>query len=82
MIISHVGKVFELSDKSLLDYDLTFLYGLRERIPLQGNGPRCMVLTEDKLIVPTYFADVLNFMDVQTHGNYCSVVKSGSRGEH
>ena len=69
-VIDHqamLEKFLNYPDKSLLDYDLTFLYGLRERIPLQGNGPRCMVLTEDKLIVPTYFADVLNFMDVQTH---------------
>ena len=69
-VIDHqamLEKFLNYPDKSLLDYDLTFLYGLRERIPLQGNGPRCMVLTEDKLIVPTYFADVLNFMDIQTH---------------
>lgn len=53
-------------NKAVLDYDLNFLYGIRERIPLQGNGPRSMVLTDGKLIIPTYFADVLNVMDINT----------------
>lgn len=53
-------------DKSVLDYDLTFLYGMRKRVPLQGNGPRNMVLAGDRLIIPTYFADVLNFVDIHT----------------
>lgn len=53
-------------DKSMLDYDLNFLYGIRERIPLQGNGPRAMALTNGKLIIPTYFADVLNVLDIDT----------------
>ena len=60
-------KKFEAyPDKSRLDYDLTFLYGLRERVPLNGNGPRCMLLDGGELIIPTYFADVLNFVDVNT----------------
>lgn len=53
-------------NKAVLDYDLNFLYGIRERVPLQGNGPRSMALVNGKLIVPTYFADVLNVMDVHT----------------
>lgn len=53
-------------NKSMLDYDLNFLYGIRERVPLEGNGPRSMVLTNDKLIIPTYFADVLNVVDIDT----------------
>ena len=68
-IIDHKAmlKKFEAyPDKSRLDYDLTFLYGLRERVPLNGNGPRCMLLDGGELIVPTYFADELNFVDVNT----------------
>ena len=60
-------KFLNYADKSALDYDLTFLYGIRERIPLQGNGPRDMVLGEDKLIIPTYFSDVLNILDIHTY---------------
>lgn len=54
-------------DKSLLDYDLRFLYGIRERIQLQGNGPRSILMDNDKLYIPTYFADVLNLVDMKTH---------------
>lgn len=60
-------KFLNYPDKETLDYDLTFLYGIRKRIPLQGNGPRSLVLGKDKLVVPTYFADVLNLLDVRTH---------------
>lgn len=61
-----LAKFEAYKDKSRLDYDLNFLYGLRERIPLQGNGPRDFVRSGDKLLVPTYFADVLNVIDVNT----------------
>lgn len=54
-------------EKENLNYDLHFLYGLRERIPVEGNGPRNLVLKDDKLIISTYFADKLNFMDVNTN---------------
>lgn len=59
-------KFEKYPNKEVLDYDLTFLYGLRKRIPLQGNGPRRMILAGDQLIVPTYFSDILNVMDVHT----------------
>ena len=68
-IIDHqaMRKKFEsYPNKELLDYDLRFLYGLRERVPLQGNGPRDMLITTDKLLIPTYFADVLNIVDIDT----------------
>ena len=54
-----LDKFRNYADKGRLDYDLTFLYGLRKRIPLQGNGPRHLLLSNNKLIIPTYFADVL-----------------------
>lgn len=58
-------KKFEAyPEKENLSYDLNFLYGLRERILLKGNGPRNMVLVGEKLIIPTYFADILNILDV------------------
>jgi len=59
-------KFEKYPNKEVLDYDLTFLYGIRERIPMEGNGPRSVYLTKEKLIVPTYFADILNMMDIET----------------
>ncbi len=52
-------------DKSALEYDLRFMYGIRERIALEGNGPRAMCLSDNKLYVTTYFADILNVVDMK-----------------
>ena len=60
-------KFLAQPDKQKLEYDLTFLSGIRQRLPLEGNGPRAMCLTGQKLVVPTYFADVLNFVDVSSN---------------
>lgn len=68
-VIDHkamIEKFEAYPNKDNLNYDLNFLYGLRKRIPLKGNGPRNMVLAGNNLIVPTYFADVLNVMDITT----------------
>lgn len=69
-VIKHkelIDRFLNYPNKQSLEYDLTFLFGLRERIPLKGNGPRAICLTKDKLIVPTYFADVLNIMDINNN---------------
>jgi len=60
-------KFLSYPNREELDYDLHFLYGLRKRIPIEGNGPRGMVLNEDKLFIPTYFADILNIFDVSAN---------------
>ncbi|MDR1200241.1 MAG: YVTN family beta-propeller repeat-containing protein [Tannerellaceae bacterium] len=67
-IIDHeaMRKKFEAyPDKKVLEYDLRFLYGLRKRVPLQGNGPRSMERANNKLFIPTYFTDVLNIVDIE-----------------
>lgn len=52
--------------KENLSYDLRFMYGIRERIKLGGNGPRKMAVSKDgkQIYIPTYFADTLNVFDV------------------
>jgi hypothetical protein len=66
-VINHpamLEKFLAYPNKMQLDYDLRFLYGLRERFPLEGNGPRHLYLDEDKLFIPTYFADILNIIEL------------------
>ena len=68
-IINHpamLEKFLAYPNKEQLDYDLRFLYGLRKRLPLEGNGPRGILLTGDQLFIPTYFADVLNILDISS----------------
>ncbi|MDE5700923.1 MAG: YVTN family beta-propeller repeat-containing protein, partial [Bacteroides sp.] len=33
---------------------------------LEGTGPRCFMLKEDRAVVPTYFSDTLNVVDLKT----------------
>ena len=68
-IIKHpemLEKFLAYPNKAQLDYDLRFLYGLRKRMPLEGNGPRGIYLDKDKLFAPTYFADILNMIDLSS----------------
>ena len=68
-IIDHpamLKKFLAYPNKTQLDYDLRFLYGLRKRLDLAGNGPRFMYLKENKLFIPTYFADILNILDISS----------------
>jgi YVTN family beta-propeller protein len=51
-------------DKNSLDYDLRFMVGIRERIPLNGNGPRNFVISGDKAYIPSYFSDTLNIFNL------------------
>lgn len=80
LIVSHSGtheisvidypeliKKFEAyPDKMALNYDLHFLYGIRERIALKGNGPRNFIVRDQQVIVPMFFSDDLNRYDLNT----------------
>ena len=61
-----LAKFESYKDKSRLDYDLNFLYGLRERVPLTRKRSPKFYIFGDKLIIPTYFADILNTVDINT----------------
>jgi len=79
LIVSHSG-VHEISvidypkfiekfeaypDKPNLNYDLRFLYDIRERIPLQGNGPQNFAINGQTIYIPAYFSDDLNIYDLE-----------------
>lgn len=52
-------------DVETLAYDLQFLYGLRTRIAIVGNGPRNIAVVKNKIVVPTYFSDTVNIVDLE-----------------
>jgi len=54
-------------DKKNLSYDLRFMYDMRKRLALVGNGPRNFSISGGKLLIPTYFSDTLNIVDIATH---------------
>ena len=59
-------KYTQQADKSKLSYDLHFLYGIRERIHLYGNGPHEFSISNNKVYIPSYFSDTINVLDLNT----------------
>ena len=59
-----VEKYRQVTNKETLSYDLKFVVGLRQRVALEGNGPRNFALTDQYAYIPTFFADKLNIIDI------------------
>jgi mono/diheme cytochrome c family protein len=45
--------------------ELSFLYGLRQRIKLRGKGPRALAIIGPKIYVAEYFTDSLTLVDIE-----------------
>ena len=52
------------ANKMSLAYDLRFLYGMRTRYKLNGNSPRDFVLDGNRILVPTFFSDVMHVLNL------------------
>lgn len=61
-----VQKFEQYPQKDALAYDLRFFYGIRQRIALVGNGPRSFMIKDGNAVVPTYFSDTLNVVDLNS----------------
>lgn len=48
--------------------DLAFLVGLRQRIKLNGNGPRSLAISGETAWVPGYFSDSIDKVDLSAPG--------------
>ncbi|MBR8535037.1 c-type cytochrome [Carboxylicivirga sediminis] len=84
MLISHSGthdisvidyaafiNKFEQTDKKEeLSYDLRFFTDIRYRLKVVGNGPRSLLLDGEQAVVPTYFSDTLNVIDLVSRQIY------------
>jgi len=55
--------VADKKDKEVQN-DLSFLVGIRRRLKLAGNGPRCIAVIGNKAYVGEYFTDSLSILDV------------------
>jgi YVTN family beta-propeller protein len=52
--------------------DLSFLVGLRRRVPLSGNGPRGLALVGTRAYVAQYFTDSLGVVDIDPKTRHAS----------
>ena len=50
--------------------ELSFLYGIRQRIKLPGKGPRALTIIEDKAYVAEYFSDSIAIVDISTESRF------------
>lgn len=57
-------KLNAYADLEELENDLYFLRDIRERVPLNGNGPRAMKIKDGKLYIATFFSDTLNVVNL------------------
>jgi hypothetical protein len=55
-----------VSSRSAADVpnDLSFLYGLRQRVQLNGRGPRVLVIAGNRAFIAGYFSDSLDVVDL------------------
>ncbi len=58
--------------------ELSFLYGIRQRIKLRGKGPRALAIINSNSYVAEYFTDSLTLVDVnKTEGNKTTALTLG-----
>ncbi len=76
-----IDKFEKTADRSRLSYDLQFLYGIRDRVKVEGNGPRRIALSEGSVFVPTYFSDTLNVIDLKDGNAVAAAAWNPSRME-
>jgi len=67
-----IEKLESYPNKSSLAYDLRFLSGIRERIKVDGNGPRTLKTFNNQLFVANYFTDNINIIDFGSGSNKVS----------
>ena len=55
-----------VSSRSVADVpnDMSFLYGLRQRVQLNGRGPRALAVAGNRAYVAGYFSDSLDIVDL------------------
>ena len=59
--------------------ELSFLYGIRQRVKLCGKGPRALAIIGENIYVAEYFSDSLTLVDInKTAGNKTTALSLGS----
>ncbi len=59
--------------------DLTFLLGLRQRVPLHGNGPRAVAVAGGRAWIADYFSDAVELIELGAKSAHARLVAIGPR---
>ncbi len=62
-----LDKLNTIEDKEILSYDLSFLGDIRQRYKVEGNGPRHIKLSNNKVYAALYFSDCIHVADLGNH---------------
>jgi DNA-binding beta-propeller fold protein YncE/mono/diheme cytochrome c family protein len=72
------AKVQNARDPNGIADDLVFLRGLRQRLPLTGQGPRAVAISGQKAYVSLYFADAIDVVSLdQTPSRLAGTIRLG-----
>jgi YVTN family beta-propeller protein len=64
----------QLSRADRLPNDLSFLQGIRRRIPLKGNGPRSLAILGSQVYTGDYYSDSLSQIDLSQSRANCRAI--------
>ncbi len=75
-----INRLLNYQKKDELSYNLRFLAGIRKRIPVQGNGPRALIIKNNSVYVANYFSDNINIIDIaQEEVSHKKIILNASR---
>jgi len=63
-LLEKIAAAHEAEKADQIPNDLSFLVGLRKRLVLAGNGPRCVAVVGGTIYVGEYFTDSLGAVDI------------------
>jgi len=63
-LLKKIAATHEAGKPDQIVNDLAFLVGLRNRLVLAGNGPRCMTIVGTTAYIGEYFTDSLGVLDI------------------
>lgn len=69
-----INKLMNHPNKQQLTYNLNFIQNVRNRYPVQGNGPRSVLMTEKQLFIANYFSDNIEIIDLDKSRNANEVI--------
>ncbi len=71
------AKLDQYKDKSFLPNDMRLLVGCRDRVRIEGNGPRELLASDGKVYINTYFSDIINILDTQSLDMTSKAINAG-----
>jgi len=82
LALARQGEKNPAASRSLGDVqnDLSFLYGLRERIPLAGKGPRAIVADDSSVYVASYYSDIIERVGIDGSNSDRKTIRLANTG--